>query len=121
MCTKDYKCAHNVRIKNLNKKMHKFTTKQIFETVELFSASRLILTITHPSGIESRKSIPGIGNSPALAVGHQSKSAQNVGHRDNIDYRFLRRLVEEFSSRVRNLSPPIRLTPAKFNLNECTP
>ena len=69
--------------------MHKFTTKQIFETVELFSASRLILTITHPSVIESLKSIPGKGNSPALTVGHESnlKSAQNVGHRDNIDYR----------------------------------
>ncbi len=35
-----------------------------------------------------------IGNSLVLALGHQSKSAQNVSHWDDIDYRLLRKLIE---------------------------
>ncbi len=64
------------------------------DVVELTSASRPVLMITFASGIATRKSAPSMGNSPVLAVGHQSKSAQNVGHSYNIDYRLWRRLIE---------------------------
>jgi hypothetical protein len=62
------------------------------DVVELTSASRPVPMITFASGIVARKSAPSMGNSPVLAVGHQSKSAQNVSHRDGIDYRLWRRL-----------------------------
>jgi hypothetical protein len=64
------------------------------DVVELTSASRPVLMITFASCSVARKSTPSMGNSPVLAVGHQSKSAQNVGHRDDIDYRLRRRLIE---------------------------
>jgi hypothetical protein len=61
---------------------------------ELTSASRPVLMITFALGIVVLKSAPSMGNSPVLAVGHQSKSAQNVSHRDDIDYRLRRRRIE---------------------------
>ncbi len=64
------------------------------DVVELTSASRPVPMITFASEIVARKSAPSIGNSPVLTVGHQSKSAQNVSHRDDIDYRLWRRLIE---------------------------
>jgi hypothetical protein len=64
------------------------------DVVERTSASRPVLMTTFASGIVARKSAPSMGKSPVLAVGHQSKTAQNVSHRDNIEYRLLHRLIE---------------------------
>jgi hypothetical protein len=86
------------------------------DVVELTSASWAVLTITLrdsegdtlSSGIVTRKSAPIMGNSPVLAIGHQSKSAQNVSHRDYIDYQPRCRLIEKLGSSVCNFPPPNR-------------
>ncbi len=55
---------------------------------------RAVLTITLSSGIVARKIVPIVGNSPVFAIGNQRKSAQNISHGDNIDYRLWHRLIE---------------------------
>ncbi len=64
------------------------------DVVELTSASRAVLMIKHSSGIVTLKVAPIMGNSHVLAVGHQSKAAQNVSNRDDVGYLPQRRLIE---------------------------
>ncbi len=61
---------------------------------DLTSASGDVLAIILSSRIEVRKRAPIMGNSPVFAVGHQSESAKNVSHRDDVDYRLRSRLIE---------------------------
>ncbi len=46
------------------------------------------------SGIVTCKSAQIMEKSPVLAVGQQSKSAQNVSHRDDIHHPLMHRLIE---------------------------
>jgi hypothetical protein len=84
------------------------------DVVELSSSSRFVLTIKHTSGQVEHKNLPIIENNPMLTVGQQSKSAQDVIHRDNIDHE-----IKQLCSRVCNLPLPAKLPPASQKAVRC--
>ena len=62
--------------------------------------------------MRSLQLVPLKRNSPVHSVRDKGQATQNVFDRDNIDDRLWLRLIEELSSGVRNLPPPIWVPPA---------
>jgi hypothetical protein len=71
------------------------------------------LAIAQPSGImRALQLVPVIWNRPVHAAGDQGQSAQNISDRDDVDDRPGFCLIKELGSRVCDLPPPVRLSPA---------